>query len=83
MTGADTWWSDIEGLVEEAGRLIRDQAWAVTPADRTVAAKAAAHLHAAVGTPHPQQALPGGADWNSSKGAIRRLQADLTPIAAA
>ncbi|MHC3393238.1 hypothetical protein ACLQ2E_27850 [Streptomyces lavendulocolor] len=60
MTAADTWWSDIEGLVEEAGRLIRDQARAVKPADRTVAVKAAARLHAAVGTPYSRQALPGG-----------------------
>ncbi|WP_234315295.1 hypothetical protein [Streptomyces globisporus] len=47
----------IEDLVEEAERQIRDQTWVPAPADRTVAAKAAADLHAAVGTPQAQQAL--------------------------
>ncbi|OEJ30217.1 hypothetical protein [Streptomyces subrutilus] len=48
----------IEELVEEAERQIRDRRWVLTPADRTVAAKAAADLHAAVGTPESQQTLP-------------------------
>ncbi|MET9914420.1 hypothetical protein ABZZ74_48320 [Streptomyces sp. NPDC006476] len=47
----------IEALAEEAERLIRDQVWVPTPADRTVAAKAAADLHVAVGTPQSQQTL--------------------------
>ncbi|MFJ8649394.1 hypothetical protein ACIRNI_25140 [Streptomyces sp. NPDC093546] len=47
----------IEDLAEEAERLIREDVWVLTPADRTVAAKAAADLHAAVGTPQTQQAL--------------------------
>ncbi|MEU6945683.1 hypothetical protein ABZ957_10655 [Streptomyces sp. NPDC046316] len=48
----------IEELVEEAERLIREQAWVLTPADRAVAAKAAADLRHVVGTPQFQQALP-------------------------
>ncbi|WP_157880355.1 hypothetical protein [Streptomyces katrae] len=48
----------IEVLAEEAEREIHDQAWAPTPADRALAAKAAADLHQAIGTPHAQQALP-------------------------
>ncbi|MEU9033752.1 hypothetical protein AB0D45_02390 [Streptomyces sp. NPDC048352] len=47
----------IEDLVEEAERQIRDQAWDLSPTDRTVAAKAAADLHSAVGTPQSQQTL--------------------------
>ncbi|MEU4878439.1 hypothetical protein [Streptomyces sp. NPDC021608] len=39
----------IEALAEEAEGLIRDQVWVPTSGDRTVAAKAAADLHAAVG----------------------------------
>ncbi|MFF5705616.1 hypothetical protein ACFY7H_24465 [Streptomyces sp. NPDC012794] len=48
----------IEGLVEEAERQIRDQVWELSPADRSVAAKAAADLDAAVGTPQSRQGLP-------------------------
>ncbi|MEU3723653.1 hypothetical protein [Streptomyces sp. NPDC031705] len=48
----------IEDLAEEAERQIRDQAWELSPTDRTVAAKAAADLHAAVGTPQSRQGLP-------------------------
>ncbi|MET9934611.1 MULTISPECIES: hypothetical protein [unclassified Streptomyces] len=48
----------VEDLVEEAERLIRDRAWVLTPADRSIAAKAAADLDAAVLTPRAQQALP-------------------------
>ncbi|MFC9584982.1 hypothetical protein ACFVJ8_19400 [Streptomyces yangpuensis] len=48
----------IEEVSEEAERLIRDQVWELTPADRTVAAKAAADLHAVVGLPEFQQSLP-------------------------
>ncbi|MGV9557700.1 hypothetical protein [Streptomyces sp. NPDC003401] len=47
----------IEELAEEAEQLIRDRTWIPTTADRTVAAKAAADLCAAVGTPQSQQAL--------------------------
>ncbi|MEU7067212.1 hypothetical protein [Streptomyces sp. NPDC046161] len=47
----------IEELTEEAERQIRDQAWDLSPADRSVAAKAAADLDAAVGIPQSQQAL--------------------------
>lgn len=50
--------SVIEEVAEEADRLIRDQIWDLTPADRTVAAQAAADLHAAVGIPESQQSLP-------------------------
>ncbi|MFI8345658.1 hypothetical protein ACIF8W_37185 [Streptomyces sp. NPDC085639] len=50
--------SVIEEVAEEADRLIRDQIWDLTPADRTVAAKAAADLHRAVGIPESQQSLP-------------------------
>ncbi|MFC7924745.1 hypothetical protein [Streptomyces cinereoruber] len=48
----------VEDLVGEAERLIRDRVWVLTPADRIVAAKAAADLDAAVLTPQAQQALP-------------------------
>ncbi|MEW2136595.1 hypothetical protein AB0892_08325 [Streptomyces sp. NPDC005409] len=48
----------VEDLTEEAERLIRERAWAVAPADRDVAAKAAADLLAAVGTSQAQQGLP-------------------------
>ncbi|MFC7979063.1 hypothetical protein ACFUT3_27970 [Streptomyces cinereoruber] len=48
----------VEDLVGEAERLIRDRVWVLTPADRVVAAKAAADLDAAVLTPQAQQALP-------------------------
>ncbi|MFF5639622.1 hypothetical protein [Streptomyces sp. NPDC012825] len=48
----------VEDLVGEAERLIRDRVWVLTPADRAVAAKAAADLDAAVPTPQAQQALP-------------------------
>ncbi|MEU3448824.1 hypothetical protein AB0H29_16625 [Streptomyces thermolilacinus] len=47
----------IEDLAEEAERLVRDQAWSLTSADRDVAAKAAADLYAAVGEPEFQQNL--------------------------
>ncbi|MGW0122136.1 hypothetical protein [Streptomyces sp. NPDC003327] len=47
----------IEDLVEEAERQIREQTWVPDAADRTVAAKAAADLRAAVNTPEAQQAL--------------------------
>ncbi|MGI5356516.1 hypothetical protein ACLQ2E_17625 [Streptomyces lavendulocolor] len=50
--------TEIAELVEEAARLIRDQVWALTTADRTVAAKAAADLLAAVGPPQSQETLP-------------------------
>ncbi|MFF9341489.1 MULTISPECIES: hypothetical protein [unclassified Streptomyces] len=48
----------IEDLVEEAERQLRDRTWIPEPADRTVAAKAAADLGATVGDPEDQQALP-------------------------
>ncbi|WP_225805556.1 hypothetical protein [Streptomyces sp. NK15101] len=47
----------IKNLTEEAERQIRDRTWIPEPDDRTVAAKAAADLRAAVGTPQAQQAL--------------------------
>ncbi|MFJ4776411.1 hypothetical protein [Streptomyces sp. NPDC088762] len=47
----------IEDLAEEAERQIHDQGWELSPADRSVAAKAAADLHAAVGTPQSQETL--------------------------
>ncbi len=49
---------DIEELVKEAERQIRDHKWILTPKDRAVAAKAADDLHAAVGAPQAQQDLP-------------------------
>ncbi|MEU8843080.1 hypothetical protein AB0D97_28775 [Streptomyces roseus] len=48
----------IEDLVGEAERQIRDQLWVMTSADRTVAANTAADLHAAIGAPQVQEALP-------------------------
>ncbi|MEU9298822.1 hypothetical protein [Streptomyces sp. NPDC048266] len=48
----------VEELVEEAERRIRDHMWVLTPDDRTVAAKAADDLHAAIGAPQFQQGLP-------------------------
>ncbi|MFI0990247.1 hypothetical protein [Streptomyces exfoliatus] len=48
----------IEDLAVEAERQIRDHKWVLTPDDRTVAAKAAADLHAVVGDPQSQQELP-------------------------
>ncbi|MFE9466853.1 hypothetical protein ACFYNW_24890 [Streptomyces virginiae] len=48
----------IEDLVVEAEGLIRDQVWVLTPRHRTVLAKAAADLRAAVGAPQVQEALP-------------------------
>jgi hypothetical protein len=47
----------IEDLVEEAERQIRARVWVPEPADRAVAAKAAADLCAAIGTAHSQQAM--------------------------
>ncbi|MFE9138871.1 hypothetical protein [Streptomyces sp. NPDC007355] len=47
----------VEELVEEAEQQIHDYMWVLTPADRTVAAKAAASLHAIVDTAHSQQTL--------------------------
>ncbi|MFF9473400.1 hypothetical protein ACF1E9_12355 [Streptomyces roseolus] len=48
----------IEELAEEAERQLRHQTWVPTPADRTVAEKAATELYAAVGAPEAQQTLP-------------------------
>ncbi|WP_282795206.1 hypothetical protein [Streptomyces sp. CC224B] len=48
----------IEDVALEAERLIRDQVWVLTPAERLVVAKAATELEAAVGTPQSQQSLP-------------------------
>lgn len=48
----------VEGLVEEAERQLREEVWVPDTADRTVATKAAADLHAAVSAPHIQEALP-------------------------
>ncbi|MGI5479264.1 hypothetical protein [Streptomyces lavendofoliae] len=48
----------IEDLAEEAERLIHDGVWVLTTTDRSVASKAAADLHTAVGTPQSQQTLP-------------------------
>ncbi|OAL12630.1 hypothetical protein A4V12_24565 [Streptomyces noursei] len=50
--------AEIEELVKEAERLIRDQVWVLSFDDRAVAAKAAADLLAAVGNPETQQTLP-------------------------
>ncbi|GAA0273776.1 hypothetical protein GCM10010302_09280 [Streptomyces polychromogenes] len=47
----------IEHLAEEADQQIRDHTWVPASADRAIAAKAAADLHAAVGTPHTQESL--------------------------
>ncbi|MFF4579985.1 hypothetical protein ACFY15_16550 [Streptomyces sp. NPDC001373] len=49
--------TSIEGLAEEAEQQVRDHTWEPAPTDRTVAAKAAADLHAAIGSPHTQEAL--------------------------
>ncbi|MFJ8162274.1 hypothetical protein ACIRBY_15265 [Streptomyces sp. NPDC096136] len=49
--------TSVEGLAEEAERQVRDHTWEPAPTDRTVAAKAAADLHAAIGSPHAQEAL--------------------------
>ncbi|MFB7864768.1 hypothetical protein [Streptomyces sp. NPDC056069] len=48
----------IEDLAEEAERLIREQVWVPTPADHAVAAKAAADLHAAIGTTQSHATQP-------------------------
>ncbi|WP_234432436.1 hypothetical protein [Streptomyces sp. NRRL S-378] len=48
----------IEDLVGEAGGLIRDQVWVLPPRHRTVLAKAASDLHAAVGAPQVQGRCP-------------------------
>ncbi|MER5740521.1 MULTISPECIES: hypothetical protein [unclassified Streptomyces] len=48
----------IETLAGEAERQLRDEAWVPDAADRVVAAKAAADLHAALGVPHVQETLP-------------------------
>ncbi|MHC3389353.1 hypothetical protein ACLQ2E_07795 [Streptomyces lavendulocolor] len=50
--------TDMEGLVREAERLIREQVWVLSLDDRTVAAQATADLLATVGTPESQQSLP-------------------------
>ncbi|MEU2119550.1 hypothetical protein ABZ567_28815 [Streptomyces sp. NPDC016459] len=47
----------IEELAEEAEGQIRDHTWVLTPADRSVAAKAASDLDAIVGTLDSQEAL--------------------------
>ncbi|QEV21983.1 hypothetical protein CP975_34780 [Streptomyces alboniger] len=47
-----------ENLVREAEGLIREHVWILTPDHRLVVAKAAADLHAAVGAPQTQEALP-------------------------
>ncbi|GHE39376.1 hypothetical protein GCM10018785_06230 [Streptomyces longispororuber] len=44
-------------MTEEAERLIRDQVWVLTSAERYAAAKAAAELRAAVGAEQSQQSL--------------------------
>lgn len=48
----------IEDLAEEAERLIRDRTWVVAHADRHIAGKAAADLHAAIGDAQSQERLP-------------------------
>ncbi|MFF9477169.1 hypothetical protein ACF1E9_31730 [Streptomyces roseolus] len=48
----------VDELVGEAERLIRDQVWVLNPTDRTVAAKAATALDAAVGPSQIQETLP-------------------------
>jgi hypothetical protein len=50
--------TQIEDLVQEAEELIRNRVWVLTPDHRMVLAKAAADLHAAVGTPQVQETLP-------------------------
>ncbi|MFC9729667.1 hypothetical protein ACFWGM_35670 [Streptomyces roseolus] len=47
----------IKELTDEAERQLRHRTWVPTPADRTVAEKAATELYAAVGTPRSQRAL--------------------------
>ncbi|MFD6350176.1 hypothetical protein ACFWF9_36485 [Streptomyces roseolus] len=47
----------IKELTDEAERQLRHRTWVPTPADRTVAKKAATELYAAVGTPRSQRAL--------------------------
>ncbi|MFF4169434.1 hypothetical protein [Streptomyces sp. NPDC001744] len=49
---------DIEELVEEAERQIREHKWVLSANDRTVAARAAADLRAVVDSPRSQQELP-------------------------
>ncbi|MFF4368256.1 hypothetical protein [Streptomyces sp. NPDC001594] len=49
--------TSIEQLIVEAEQQIHDQVWAPTSADRALAAKAAADLQTAIGTPHAQEAL--------------------------
>ncbi|MCF3184404.1 hypothetical protein IPZ70_31350 [Streptomyces polychromogenes] len=47
----------IEGLAGQAEQQVRDGIWELAPVDRAIAAKAAADLRAAIGTPHAQEAL--------------------------
>ncbi|MFD3729239.1 hypothetical protein [Streptomyces sp. NPDC058671] len=47
----------VEELAEEAEGQIRDHTWVLTPADRSVAAQAAADLDAIVGTLESREAL--------------------------
>lgn len=75
MTGVDMR-TVIEELVGEAGRLIREGVWIRTSTDRTVAAKAAADLHAAVGAPQFQQTL-------SEVDRLERLREALAAVAIA
>ena len=74
MTSVEDMRTDIEELVEEAERLLRDRTWVPTPADRTVASKAAADLRAVVGTAQFQQALP-------SVDRLERLREALAAVA--
>ncbi|MEW1913851.1 hypothetical protein AB0442_36415 [Kitasatospora sp. NPDC085895] len=48
----------VEDLAKEAERQIRGRIWELTPADRSVADKAATDLHGAIGPAPIQQALP-------------------------
>ncbi|MDL5198726.1 hypothetical protein [Streptomyces sp. ALI-76-A] len=66
----------IEALVGEAERLIREGVWVLTSADRAVAAKAAADLHAAVGPPEFQRTL-------SEVDRLERLREALAAVAIA
>ncbi|MFJ8133881.1 hypothetical protein [Streptomyces hydrogenans] len=47
----------VEELTQEAERQLRDQAWIPAAADRVIAERAAAELHAAVGAPQAPQVL--------------------------
>ncbi|MFI0743321.1 hypothetical protein ACH4PU_35390 [Streptomyces sp. NPDC021100] len=50
--------TQVDDLVGEAERLVRDQVWILSPRHRAVIVKAALDLHAAVGAPQIQKALP-------------------------